>query len=188
MLNQYQSSEYFNIAINFLNDRLYGLSQFLKSNLRLRIDSLPGILKTPLNFSTLVTFMLFIIITFANDLICKIIGILYPILYGFHFINGEPNGPPLDMNKLMILNKYWIVFGSITLIDTFFGFILHWIPCYFYAKFIFIYMLIRNDFSSTTIAFNLLEEIYSKLKDHIKIEKVIEDLNSLENHIINPKA
>ena len=180
---------YINIGANFLNDKLAIPSKIIQNKLSLKTDSLPESFKTPLNFSTILAVAMFLIVSFANNLISNVIGILYPVLYGLYLINSQVTVAKINQNissilsislidKLLTLNKYWLLFGILTLVETFFGFLLYLIPGFFYLKIMLIYTLIRDDFSLTNIIFGFLENQYAKSKFRPKIEKVIEEVNS----------
>lgn len=176
MSNQ-QIISYINMGIQFLNDKLHIPTQMLQKSLMLNIKTLPDILKTPLNFSTILLFIVFIIIGYANNLICNVIGILYPLIYGLDIFNGAP----IDTNRSVKLNKYWMLFGIFHLIDTFFGFILYLIPGYFYLKIALIYAMIRADFELSNTLFNCIESFYVKSNVYPKVEILLSYINSRIN-------
>lgn len=173
---------YFNNAVQFLNSKLALPTNFLQYNLSLKTDILPEILQRPINFSTMFILLLFIIFTYANSLICNLIGVLYPILYSLNLFNDmsntDSNNTIKITNKFVTLNKYWMLFGSITLMDTFFGFIFDVIPGYYYLKVGLIYTLIRNDFSLTNGAFGLFYRYYRRSNILPIVQGFLESLNS----------
>lgn len=165
---------YFNSVVKYLDSILMVPTKIIQNNLLLKMDSLPNNLKTPLSFSTILLFIIFIIISYANNLICNIIGILYPIMYNFSIFNEKP----INIDKLTIMNKYWILFGLITLTDTFFGFLLHIIPGYFYFKIALIYVLIRNDFVLANVGFKMVQSFYPQASAQNLIEKISEKIET----------
>lgn len=168
MSNQ-QIITYANLAIQFLNDKLNLPAQMLQNALSLKMDTFPQILKSPFNFTAAMIFLLFIIIGYANNLICSLIGVIYPIIYGLDLFNANP----VDTDKLVLLNKYWILFAGIHLLDSIFGFILGFLPGYFYLKISLIYSLIRNDFALSGKFFSMLENIYVNSGLYPKIEMLM---------------
>lgn len=173
-LSYQQVLAYLLSAMQFANSKLTGPVKWIQNNLSLKTDTLPDTFNTPLNFSTILAFILFVVVTYANNLICNIVGILYPVLYGLYLFNETP----LDSKRLVTLNKYWMLFGCLTLLDAFAGFILHWIPGFFYAKIAFIYGLVRNDFALTNMAFGLLEQLYALSNIRPMIEQCIMYVNT----------
>jgi hypothetical protein len=165
---------YANSAVEFLNAKLVIPTQILQNNLSLKTDSLPDNLKTPLNFSSMLLVAFFFVITYANNLICNLVGILYPLLYGLFVFNETP----INTERSVTLNKYWMLFGVITLMDTFFSVLLDIIPGYFYLKVAAIYILIRNDFMLTNSAFSMLESYYAKSNIRPRIEETLKVLNT----------
>ena len=171
---------YVNSAIQIINNKLVFPVQYLHNKLSLGTDSLPDVLKTPINFATIFSFFIFIMVTFANNLICNLIGILYPLMYGLNIFNEKS----IDTNRLISHNKYWILYGVITLFDSFFGFFLHFVPGYFYLKLILTYLLVRNDFMFTSISFSTFSVLYEKYDIRKKIEKSL----ALVNIKFDPKT
>lgn len=165
---------YATYATQYLNTKLVVPTRFLQSKLSLKTETLPENLRTPLNFSAIVAVTLALIITFANNLVCNVVGILYPLFYGLYIFNEQP----VNTQRSVTLNKYWILFGVLSVVDSFFGFILHLVPGYFYLKIGIIYALIRNDFALTNVAFSMLESYYAKSDYRPKIETVLTGLNT----------
>ena len=165
-MSKQQITKYINLAFQFLNDKLDLPATMLQNTLALRIESLPQILTAPFNFTAAMMFLLFIIIGYANNLICSLIGVIYPIFYGLELFNTKL----VSTNKLILLNKYWILFGLIHLIDLLFGFILNFIRGYFYLKIALVYVLIRNDFRMSDKLFNMFEKYYVNSNIYPKIE------------------
>ncbi|MEM0353974.1 MAG: HVA22/TB2/DP1 family protein [Thermoplasmata archaeon] len=91
----------------------------------------------------------------ANYLVYNTVGILYPIIYSLHFLER--------CSELSILHKYWIIYGMVTLLDTYFGIVLSVIPGYNYFKIVYLYMLVRNDFKLAEQTFALVYEYYVKI-------------------------
>jgi hypothetical protein len=169
-----QILSYVSFGLEYLNNKLIVPTNLVQNGLSLKTETLPQILKTPVNFASVILFAAYIVFSFANNLICNIIGILYPLMYGLTVFSEDP----INTNMSITLNKYWMLFCGFMLIDSFFGFILHWIPGYFYFKVGVIYALIRNDFALTNTAFAMLEKLYVESNLRPNIEKIINLVSS----------
>jgi len=88
------------------------------------------------------------------------------------------NLDPVPVDRLLNLNKYWVLFGSMVIADTFGGFILHSIPGYFYLKIGFIYALIRNNYALTGTVFSGLETLYVTSNLRPMIDRLIQRSSS----------
>src|SRR5205823_7895579 len=88
--------------LQFLNTKLVVPMQLLQNFMSIKTESLPDFIQTPVNFISALMFLFFIIIGYANDFICNIIGILYPLMYSFNLFNGVS----LDITKSALLFKY----------------------------------------------------------------------------------
>lgn len=150
----------FNNTCQVLNTKLVWPAKALQTRLGLRTDLLPKCLSTPLNFCTMIVLMFFTSVSFANNLVCNLFGILYPMIYGLSVVNDTTN-----TNKSTTFNKYWMLFGMITLIDSLFGFVLHNIPGYFYLKIGFVYSLIRKDFALVDVIYDKITKRFTKKVD-----------------------
>ncbi|XWV25849.1 receptor expression-enhancing protein 5 [Tupanvirus soda lake] len=163
-----QVSSYFGSVLEFLNKKLVVPTQLLQNNLSLKTESLPLVLRTPVNFTSMLVFALFFIISYANDLICNLIGVLYPLTYGFSMFNETP----VNTETSVTLNKYWMLFGVITLMETFFSFILHALPGYYYIKVGLLYALVRNEFRMSNTMFSMLQNYYNRLNFQSRFEQL----------------
>lgn len=152
---------------------LISVLEYFQNN-SLEMNSLLNFLKTPINFTTMLMFAFFVIISYANNFICHVVGILYPLLYGLYVFNETP----INIDRFVIINKYWILFGTITLADSLFGFILHAIPGYFYLKIILIYVFVYNDFAFTNMGFNIIERYYSNVNVKSCVDNFLRNVNS----------
>jgi hypothetical protein len=145
---------------SYFNDILSVPVEYVKNKLSVDTQKLPTFLQTPLNFTMFFSSMFYFIVANADTFICNMIGITYPIMYCVHLLNTTP----LPVDKVVIINKYWILFGSFILLDPIFGYI----PFYYYLKLISIYLLVRNDFSMTTYVFGYFEAQYMRLDELLK--------------------
>ncbi|AUL77645.3 hypothetical protein QJ856_gp1172 [Tupanvirus deep ocean] len=168
-----QVLSYFSSALQFMNNKLIVPTQLLQNNLSLKTESLPSVLRTPVNFASMLVFALFFIISYANDFICNLIGVLYPLTYGLSVYNETEVNPETSVT----LNKYWMLFGVITLMETFFGFILHVLPGYYYLKIGLLYALVRNDFRMSNTMFSMLQNYYNRLNIRPRIDQLVGMIN-----------
>lgn len=171
-----QSLSNFKQFIDYFNNVAEPFIHKLQQIMSLKTEMLPDILRVPTNFTILVATLFIIIISFANNLVCNIIGIFYPVIYGLSVFAENP----IDVQKSITLNKYWMIFGTITLIDMFFGFFLHILPFYFYLKIILIYGLVRSNFAFCGSVFSLLEFYYIKSDFRPQIENIINNIGTTE--------
>lgn len=155
------------------NDILAGPTQLVLSKLSLRTEYLPDTLKIPLNFTMTCLFIVFYIMVYTNDIIYNLIGAVYPIVHTLYLFEENPH-----TDKLLTMNKYWILFTLIMLIETVGEFILYFVPFYSYGKIIFVYALIRNDFLLTNSAFESLKIVYAGIDQKLQISSYIEKIKS----------
>lgn len=139
--------------ISWLNEHLADPVKNLQNRISLKFDSLPNILKVPLNFVILLLFVIFVVISYTGDFICNLVGIVYPLFYSIYLFDEIF----ADNDNLRTMNKYWLLFGSLTTVDMLCGYLLNFIPGYPYFKLSIIYALVRNDFAMTDIAFSYLQ-------------------------------
>jgi len=76
----------------------------------------------------------------------------------------------------MTMNKYWILFMLIMLLESIGGFVLYFVPFYSYGKIIFVYGLIRDDFSLTNYMFDLMKTTYAQLDQQFQISSYVEGI------------
>jgi len=145
---------------SYLNNALMGPVNYVKDKLSLKTEALPTILRAPLNFALFFSSLFYFVVANADAFICNMLGITYPIMYCLHTLNALP----LSTDKIITNNKYWIIFGSLTILDP----ILGYVPLYYYVKVIFIYFMVKNDFLLTTYAFEILETQYVRLDEVLK--------------------
>ena len=155
--------------LQYLNTNLVVPVQRIQNLIAIKIDSVPSFLQTPVNFISVLMFLFAIIICYANDFICSMAGLIYPLMCGFYIFNKQTT----DTEKMIILTKYWMLFGSIMLMDTLFGFILNCIPGYHYLKLMLIYFLIRKDFVLTNTIFSLMMHYYKESNIYPRIDATI---------------
>lgn len=169
-----QILSYISFGLEYINNKLIFPNSVLQNGLSLKIDVLPQIIRSPVNFALIMLFATYFVFSFANNFICNIIGILYPFVYCLNIFVETPINTEISVT----LNKYWMLFCGLLLVDSFFGFLLHLIPGYFYIKVIAIYTLMRNDFTMTNTIFGTLENLYIQSNIYSRMEKMIEFISS----------
>jgi len=161
-----------NPYIETANNMLAVPTQIILSKLSLRTECLPETLKIPINFTLACLFIIFYIIAYTDDIIYNLIGAVYPILHSLYLFEENP----LPAEKLMTMNKYWILFMLIMLLESIGGFVLYFVPFYSYGKIIFVYGLIRDDFSLTNYMFDLMKTTYAQLDQQFQISSYVEGI------------
>jgi receptor expression-enhancing protein 5/6 len=93
--------------------------------------------------------VLFVMVGFLERLITNLVGTVYPAFWTMKSI--EKKG---DDDKQWL--TYWVVFASFTIIDMFSGFILRFIPFYFFLKVCFLIWLFMPNTKGCHIVYHLL--------------------------------
>uniref|UniRef100_A0A6C0CA89 Uncharacterized protein n=1 Tax=viral metagenome TaxID=1070528 RepID=A0A6C0CA89_9ZZZZ len=151
---------------SYLNDKLTVPIEFIKNKLSIDSQKLPMILQAPLNFMLFFSSMFYFVIANADTFICNIVGITYPIMYCVHTLNIIP----IPVDKIVTVNKYWILLGTLTILDP----VLGYVPFYYYLKLISIYLMVKDDFLRTTHVFNCLES------QHVRLEEMLRNYDEKE--------
>jgi len=157
----------------YFNTMLANPMQILQNNLSLKLEYLPSMMKTPLNFALMMLFVSYSVMNYAGDFVCNLVGILYPLMYSSLMFNEIT----ADLENSVMMNKYWMLFAGLVMVDTLFGFCLQLVPGYYYLKLSFIYSLVRNDFSLTNTAFTMIQVYYQKFNLGTYLQKVFSKLN-----------
>jgi receptor expression-enhancing protein 5/6 len=97
----------------------------------------------------LLTSIVFVSIGFLDRIITNIVGTVYPAYWTMKSIESKSS----DAREWL---TYWVVFACFTLIDTLSGFLLKYIPFYFFFKIIFLIWLFMPDSRNCTILYNLV--------------------------------
>lgn len=184
-------TSYLNTGLSYLNTFLAVPVQLLHDKLSLKTDVLPQSLNTPVSFTTICAFFLFMVIGYANTFIFNLFGILYPIVYSLTMMrtdatNGgapDPNSEDSTAAFESTLNRYWMLFGALTLLDMLFGFVLHIIPGYSYLRIVLVYALMRNDFALTNTAYQFMLGLYEKYTLHVYLEQFMIIMTSWLNMV-----
>ena len=112
----------------------------------------------------LVVWALFIVLTMGATILTLAISVLYP---AFKSIQALETKDTDDDDKIWL--TYWCVFGCFSLLDEFLGFILNFIPFYFYIKVgFFLWLMLPQTSGANTIYLRVLKPLLSKHKKDIE--------------------
>lgn len=112
----------------------------------------------------------FVFIGYFDIYITNIVGILYPAYWSIKAI--ESSGVDDDKQWL----TYWVVFGLFSIIDLFSGFILHFIPFYFFIKLSFLIWCFMPNFKGAIFVYDkFLVKLFKKYET--VLDKVANDIN-----------
>src|SRR5690606_4015763 len=93
--------------------------------------------------------IIFVWIGFLERFITNLVGTVYPAFWTMKSIESRK-----DDDKQWL--TYWVVFACFTIIDMFSGFILRFIPFYFFIKIIFLIWLFMPNSQGCHIIYHLL--------------------------------
>lgn len=138
------------------------------------------IASSPINFILMTVFIAICVLVYASNIVYNLIGMVYPIIYGLYLFenNKETDENTIYVVKLGILNRYWILFMLIMILEYFLYPILQFVPLYSLAKIIFIFMLVRNDFLLANYVFDFLKSGFKNIEQKIQINELIEKIKS----------
>ena len=107
----------------------------------------------------------------GNTYITCLLGVAYPCFMSFLAL--ESKGADDDKQWL----TYWVVFGLFNIIDQFAGFILHFIPFYFFLKLAFLVWLFHPASHGATTLYNMyILPNMQQYEKHIQaVEKKVAD-------------
>ncbi len=119
--------------------------------------------------------LFFVFIGYFDQYITTVVGIAYPAFWSMRAIESSEQ----DDDKQWL--TYWVVFALFSLIDLFSGFVLRFIPFYFFFKLIFLIWCFLPNFRGATIVYDLV-----LVKIFKKYEREIEDgLNKAVGQVTN---
>lgn len=129
--------------------------------------------ENPLNFILILSFIVLYSLVYASNMVYNLIGLIYPVIYGLYLFENMKETDTIPIDKLLTLNRYWILFMGIMIMEYFLYGILRFIPLYSMAKIIFILMLVRNDFLLTDNVFDILKlafkSAFVNIEQHINL-------------------
>ena len=103
----------------------------------------------------------------GSSYITNVIGVAYPAFMSFLALESEG----LEDDKQWL--TYWVCFGAFNVLDQFAGFILRFIPFYYFLKLGFLVFLFHPSFTGATYVYNnyiseFVKENQQKIDDLIK--------------------
>jgi receptor expression-enhancing protein 5/6 len=97
----------------------------------------------------LIASIIFVSVGFLDRFITNLVGTIYPAYWTMKSIETNTDD---DRHWL----TYWVVFASFTIIDIFSGFLLKYIPFYFFIKIVFLIWLFMPNSKGCIIIYNLV--------------------------------
>ena len=92
------------------------------------------------------------------------VTVLYPAVHSIRAIESDDGG---DDDKIWL--TYWMVFGSFTVVETFFGFIFYFIPYWDWIRLgLFIWLLLPNFNGAKTLYDGFIRQLIANNKNVIK--------------------
>jgi len=98
----------------------------------------------------------------GSSLICNFVGFLYPAYMSFKAL--ETSGSGDDKQWL----TYWVVYSLFTVLDTFIGFTLSFIPFYYFIKLaFFVYLFHPQTLGASVIYDKVIQPVLKKYEGDI---------------------
>jgi len=134
-----------------------------------------------MNFLMIVAALFFF--TMTGEFVTNIVGVVYPFVYSMNSLNENKisfmgNPPGTQHEKIVLMTKYWCIYGVLTMLDIFSG-----LPFYYHFKTFVLYSLIKDDFRSTQIFFDHIMSGYQKACIHWDIYRMGEQIKIIEEMI-----
>ena len=106
--------------------------------------------------------------------LCSMVGFVYPAFKSFETIETKTKG---DVTQWLV---YWVVFSFFSLIETFSGFLLYWIPFYYAFKLAFLLWAMLPQTKGSKFLYD------SFLKDFLKKSESRIDAAMAESKKVSP--
>jgi receptor expression-enhancing protein 5/6 len=125
--------------------------------------------------SVLSVCLFFVFIGYFDFYITSVIGIAYPAFWSIKAIESSESGD--DKQWL----TYWVVFASFSFVDLFSGFVLRFIPFYFFFKLAFLLWCMMPTFKGATVIYdNIIIKLFKKYE-----KVIVEKSGNLLNEVTN---
>jgi receptor expression-enhancing protein 5/6 len=125
----------------------------------------------------LVVALCFVFLGYFDHFITTVVGIFYPIFWSIRAIES----PESDDDKQWL--TYWVVFALFTVVDMFSGFVLKFIPFYFFLKLLFLIWCFLPNFKGASIIYDvIIVKLFKKYEK--KYEEVIRNSSTGANQVI----
>ena len=131
-----------------------------------KVAQMTGLTPGQISRYGLIAGIVLVMLGIGNTYITCLLGVAYPVFMSFLAL--ESKGADDDKQWL----TYWVVFGIFNIIDQFAGFILTFIPFYFFLKLIFLVWLFHPASQGATTIYNtyILPNMKQYEKHIIKLE------------------
>lgn len=112
--------------------------------------------------AVLAVLSVFVLVGYLDVYITNIVGIVFPTYWSIKAIESTET----DDDKQWL--TYWIVFSLFSLLDLFSGFILKFIPFYFFFKLIFLIVLMAPNIKGATFVYdNIIRKLFKKYENEL---------------------
>ena len=150
------SNKYLCMLLDFFNSNLAVPISTVQKYMSIDVAYLPEPLNYPVNFIVMLLFAFLAFLTFTNNFLCNLVAISYPLYYGLQLYSNLE----YRSSETTALGKYWMIYGAMTFVENFVGFILSMVPGYYYFKMVILYCLMRNNFYLSTNVFTVALNYY----------------------------
>ena len=137
-----------------------------------KVAQLTGLTPGQLSRYGLITGVIMVMLGIGNTYITCLLGVAYPVFMSFLALESEGE----DDDKQWL--TYWVVFGLFSIVDQFAGFVLTFIPFYFFMKLVFLVWLFHPATLGATTIYNayILPNMEQYEKQINKLEDQITDM------------
>jgi len=102
-----------------------------------RVELMTGVSRLYLANTVIIVFIAYMIFGSFAQLICNLIGFVYPAYASLGALNAPPNEQH-TIDQIQHLLRYWVVFAFMSLADFFSGYLFRIIPFYWLSKMVFL--------------------------------------------------
>jgi len=137
-----------------------------------QLEAKTGVRRAYLVLGVGVFIVMFILFGFGSSPLCNLVGFVYPIYASFKAIKTTTQD---DDSQWL---TYWIVYGFLTLVESFTDFFLFWIPFYYFVKIAFLVWCFLPQFKGATWLYsNVIGPLLSRYEK--AIDKEINQVESV---------